>query len=243
MTTNLVFPFALIIVVGLFSTYPISSSDFHNNTITSSSNIEKIDSWNLILQDTFPKNSNSTSRSNSKETYRTNSDGKKIHLVVENGVIKKLKINGKKINKNDFDEYTDLIKELRASNQPPTPPIPPSLSYEDTMDAHNKAMSAHERTMESHQKNIETHHKQIEAHGKAAKKNNQISEAFTNQLWRDGLISDKGNFSFSLSLKKFKVNKEIQNKSIREKYIRLYEQYSDTAMNTNSTYTVSHGSF
>lgn len=247
MTTNLVLPFALIIVCGLFSTHPMSSSGFYNNAITSSSNIEKTDTWNLILQDTFPKNSSSSSSSssNSREVYRTNNDGKKIHLVVENGVIKKLKINGKKIKRNDYDEHADLIKELRSSNQPPTPATPPTptSAYEDAMDAHHEAMAAHERAMESHHKQIETHHKQIEAHDKAAKKNNQISEAFTNQLWKDGLISDKENFSFSLRLKKFKVDGKTQNKNIREKYIRLYQQYSGKAMTKNSTYAVSHGSF
>ncbi|MFK8007872.1 MAG: hypothetical protein AB8H03_15950 [Saprospiraceae bacterium] len=238
MTTNLVFPFALIIVCGFFSTDILLQPNSNNNTITSFPNNEMVDSWSQISQDTFPEES----RSNSRESYRTNNDGKKIHLIIENGKVKKLKINGKKIAKNEYDEYANLIQELRSSNTPPTPPTPPSSTFEDAMNAHDEAMESHERAMESHRKNIEVHNRQVAKHDKAAKRNHKTSEAFANQLLRDGLISDKENFSFTLSLKKFKVDGELQNKNTREKYIRLYEQQMGKAMNSKSTYSVTHNS-
>ena len=115
-------------------------------------------------------------------------------------------------------------------------------AHDEAMSAHERAMETHQKNMESHRKNIENHNKQVAAHEKTAKRNNQTSDAFTKQLWKDGLISSKENFSFSLSLKKFKIDGEVQNKNIRDKYIRLYEELMGKAMNSKSTYSVSHNS-
>jgi bla regulator protein blaR1 len=57
-------------------------------------------------------------------TISTVKKGKKVYLRKENGEVKELKINGKRIEKEDYAKYSDLIVEL--SVPPPAPPTPPS---------------------------------------------------------------------------------------------------------------------
>ena len=59
-----------------------------------------------------------------KITISTYKNGKKVYLKKENGVIKALEINGKRIEKDDYAQYKDLIAEI--SVPPPPPPAPPA---------------------------------------------------------------------------------------------------------------------
>jgi bla regulator protein blaR1 len=75
-------------------------------------------SQNLPL-DTIPSEENVD-----KLTISTNKNGKKVYLRKENGVVKELKINGKRIEKEDYAQYQNLIAEI--SVPPPPPPAPPA---------------------------------------------------------------------------------------------------------------------
>jgi bla regulator protein blaR1 len=72
-----------------------------------------------LPSDTIPSEENVD-----KLTISTNKNGKKVYLRKENGVIKELEINGKRIEKEDYAQYEDLIAEI--SVPPPPPPAPPA---------------------------------------------------------------------------------------------------------------------
>lgn len=59
-----------------------------------------------------------------KTTISTYKNGKKVYLRKENGIVKELEINGKRIEKDDYAQYKDLIAEI--SVPPPPPPAPPA---------------------------------------------------------------------------------------------------------------------
>lgn len=60
-------------------------------------------------------------------TLRTSKSGKKFDVVVENGAIKTLKINGKEIPPTQFKTYENEVAQLiQDVPTPPTPPNPPT---------------------------------------------------------------------------------------------------------------------
>lgn len=236
MTTNFLYGISITMLLGLFT---MSSFDYSDNTTKYNNTISFSDLDQTVERDSTPQ------RSRSKSTYRKNKDGQRIYLSIEDGVVKKLKINGRKIPKSEYGEYADLIEELQggigitsptpptpptviaSASSTPTPPTPPSAPLMDEIE------EAHEAIAEAHRE-IERAHKQIEnSHSKT-------SEEMATALFEDGIIDDPQNYRFSLSKKKLKVNGKKQSSAVHEKYLNLYEELTGKTMNGKSVYSVHH---
>jgi len=238
MSNHLIYNLFFVTVIGFFalnlSNFP-NNENFENNTFTS------LDFENQIQQDSTP------SRSRSKETYRTNNNGKRIHLSIVNGKIKKLKINGKRIPSSEYEDYNQLIEDLRNDNNtptsPPTPPTPPSSFMDEIEEAHQEIEKAHKKIEEAHKEIEKVNEKIGETHRELERKNESTSDSMVQALIDDGIIKNEKKFKIYLTKKKFKVNGKIQNKTIHQKYLKLYEQLNGKAMSKNSTYQVSKNKF
>ena len=102
------------------------SANSNNNTNTSS-----IKGFTKVINNDFTKSNTASvlvktdsipKRSKGKILY--NGRDKNVEITIEDGEIQKLKVDGKNIDKNDFDNYEDLIEEV-TNNIPPPPPPPP----------------------------------------------------------------------------------------------------------------------
>ncbi|MFK7775413.1 MAG: hypothetical protein AB8F94_24950 [Saprospiraceae bacterium] len=227
MTTNFIYSltYSVLIVFFAMNSFNISSPvNSKNNTFTFLDNTEK------IHQDTTPHHSKN------KETYRSNSDNQKIYLTIEDGEIKKLKINGRKIPKSEYKNYNDLITELRSSKNAPTPPIPPTPPSSIAM---AEVERAQEEIKEAHQQ-IEKAHQQIAEAQIEIEKSHSTSEAIVQALIEDELIEEEQDYTIYLSQNKFKVNGIKQDKATHQKYLHLYEKLTGGSMSKNSIYQVSH---
>ncbi|MFK7808139.1 MAG: M56 family metallopeptidase [Saprospiraceae bacterium] len=61
--------------------------------------------------------------------------------------------------------------------------------------------------------------------------NNHIKNILLDEMIRDGLVTDKDDYSFELTKKRLKVNGKKQSKEISKKYLKLYERNSGKEMN------------
>lgn len=208
MSNHLIYSVILTVVFGISILNPCNAI---NDEKTYNSTFTFLDLENKIQQDSTPR------RSRSKETYRTNDNGKKIYLSIVDGEIKKLKINGKRIPSSEYDQYAELIADFRNNTQAPEPPTPPSLSI--PTDPIATPPTPPTPPQES------------------------ISDGIVEALIEEGLIEDEDRYKIYLTKKKFKVNGKTQDKATHQKYINLYEELSGTKMHQNSTYKINKNSF
>ncbi|MEM1319995.1 MAG: M56 family metallopeptidase [Bacteroidota bacterium] len=78
----------------------------------------------MTTVDTLPGKNKSTR--NTQTIIRTDDD-QSVEMKIVDGEIKQLKIDGKVIPEEEYDEYTDLREEL-LDNVPPPPPAPPAIT-------------------------------------------------------------------------------------------------------------------
>ncbi|MEM6964873.1 MAG: hypothetical protein AAF573_08920 [Bacteroidota bacterium] len=224
MTTNLISSLSFTI---LFSLFTISSFGYTNDLMNSNNENTLSDFDQFVERDTTPE------RCQDKSVYRSNKDGQRVYLATENGMIKKLKINGRKIPSSEYGRYTDLIAELQGGDVP-TPPTTPEVPLEDEIKKAHDAIEAAHAEIEKAHREIERAHREIE------KINEHTSKAFAEALLEDGLIRDSKNYRFKLSTKKFKVNGKKTNAIFHQKYLNLYEELTGKSMSNQSIYMVSH---
>jgi bla regulator protein blaR1 len=110
--------FATALLVIAVSAFAFTDKQQNPTTLNAMEEAPQYLSQNLP-SDTIPNEENVD-----KLTISTNKNGKKVYLRKENGVVKELEINGKRIEKEDYAKYNDLIAEI--SVPPPPPPAPPA---------------------------------------------------------------------------------------------------------------------
>ncbi len=101
----------LLLAIAFFTmgAIPVSTPIDTDETITAHPELTYL-APELVL-DTIPS-------SKKKKTY------KDVDISINNGYITRLKVDGKVIPKEDYDQYSDLIEEMK-NNTPPAPPAPP----------------------------------------------------------------------------------------------------------------------
>jgi beta-lactamase regulating signal transducer with metallopeptidase domain len=107
----------LILLAGLFLSV---KAEYKEAPLPEAASISKVDMF-PAQTDTLPPGN---------ITLRTSKNGKKFDVVVENGAIKALKVNGKEVPAAQFKTYENevaqLIKDVPPPPPPPTAPTPPT---------------------------------------------------------------------------------------------------------------------
>ena len=111
--------FATGLIIALLSVFAFVDKPKSQNSDTSIAPLSAAQTNNSAPRDTVP----SGEEYNSQFNISTTKKGKKVEMKMENGIVKSLIINGKRIAEEDYAEYQPLIDDLKVP--PPAPPAPP----------------------------------------------------------------------------------------------------------------------
>lgn len=143
----------------------------------------------IIVLDTIP-----TKKQDRRKIIKTE-NGRAVEITMEDGQISNLKIDGKEIPAEAYDQHENLIQEMVLEFENiPTPPTPPSMITEAPMPPsppsavpESPMPPAEVRktkiAMEKHHKKMEQHHKEMEKHHKKmAKQREEMLERHTQKM-------------------------------------------------------------
>ncbi len=130
-------------------------------------------------------------------------NGKTKHIVIENGEIKSLTIDGKAIEKADFGKYQSEIAAIEPPPLPPLPPIPPVPPVPPVKEGNYKEEHYSKRVEMSAPKRGE------EAQNKG--------EKLIAYLESTGLIKEGENYSIQLDENELRINDAVQSTAILSK--------------------------
>ncbi len=164
-----------------------------------------------------------------------------------------------RFNMNDLDENIVNVEELLGIEEERIQEIVDEIEEEHLINIESITAEMEERLLEMKERLAEeeahreerlehmreememrTEALRMESDGRDSKgeQDDKTTQALEQELIRDGLIEDDGNYSLQLSHKRMKVNGEKQSADMREKYISIIERVRGKVMKSNFRYSV-----